>query len=390
LEGRAVFMTELGEKLLAVANEEREAMISFLTELASMETPSDVPESQEPILGRLTQAFQELGFQVQRTPGEKTGGHILARHGSWAPGVPAQLLLGHCDTVWKLGTLETMPLVLEGNRLRGPGVFDMKAGLTQMVFALRILDRLGLEPEVAPLILVNSDEEIGSPESASAIEAVSKEVVRAFIPEPGMGEEGKLKTVRKGWGRYTLTVKGKAAHAGLNPEGGASAILELSHLTQALHAMTDLDRGLTVNVGVISGGTRPNVIAPEAKAEVDVRILSMEDGDEVEGWIRALSTTVPGTSLEVEGGTQIPPLEPTPRNRALWEAARTAAGDLGMVLEEDVAGGGSDGNTTSQFTATLDGLGAVGDGAHAPHEFLFVDKQVERCALLARLLLLSP
>ena len=383
-------MTELGELILAAAEEEKESMISFLMELASMESPSDVPEAQLPVQGYLTAAMEELGFEVQKTPGHRTGGHLLAKPKDRNPDRAAQLLLGHCDTVWKLGTLESMPVELEGNRLRGPGVFDMKAGLTQMVFALRILRKLGLEPEVTPVILINSDEEIGSPESLPAIRQAAQEVIRAFIPEPGMGPEGKLKTVRKGWGRFTLNVTGRAAHAGLDPEGGASAILELSHLVQALHAMTDLDRGLTVNVGVISGGTRSNVIAPEATGEVDVRVLSSEDGEEIEGRIRSLTTTVPGTSLEIEGGLEVPPLEGTPRNRALWEEAVGAGRELGLTMEEDVAGGGSDGNTTSQFTATLDGIGAVGDGAHAPHEFLFVDKQVERCALLARLLLLAP
>jgi glutamate carboxypeptidase len=266
----------------------------------------------------------------------------------------------------------------------------MKGGLAQIVFSLRILKRLNLEPEVAPVVLVNSDEEIGSPESGPAIRRVAEEAVRAFIPEPGMGFEGKLKTLRKGWGRFDLTVTGKAAHAGLDPTGGASAILELAHLIPRLHDMTDLGRGLTVNVGVISGGTRSNVIAAEARAEVDVRVLSTDDGKEAEEWIRALSTTVPGTFLTIDGGFHVPPLEPTPRNRALWEAARDAGRDLGMELEEATAGGGSDGNTTSQHTATLDGLGPVGDGAHAPHEFLFVDKQVERLALLTRLLLLAP
>ena len=383
-------MTELGELILAAAEEEKEFMISFLIELASMESPSDVPEAQLPVQGYLTAALEELGFEVRKTPGHRTGGHLLAKPKGLDPDRASQLLLGHCDTVWKLGTLETMPVELEGNRLRGPGVFDMKAGLTQMVGALRILRKLGLEPEVTPVILINSDEEIGSPESLPAIRQTAQEVIRAFIPEPGMGPEGKLKTVRKGWGRFHLNVTGRAAHAGLDPEGGASAILELSHLVQALHAMTDLDRGLTVNVGVISGGTRSNVIAPEATGEVDVRVLSSEDGEEIEERIRSLTTTVPGTSLEIEGGLEVPPLEGTPRNRALWEEAVGAGRELGLELEEDVAGGGSDGNTTSQFTATLDGIGAVGDGAHAPHEFLFVDKQVERCALLARLLLMDP
>jgi glutamate carboxypeptidase len=283
-----------------------------------------------------------------------------------------------------------MPLELEGDRLRGPGVFDMKGGLTQIIFAQRILKKLGLEPEVTPVVLINSDEEIGSPESKAAIQEAAKESVRAFVPEPGMGLEGRVKTARKGWGRFTITVTGKAAHAGLDPTGGVSAILEISHIVQSLHAMTELDRGLTVNVGVVSGGTRANVIAPSATCEVDVRVLSSADGDEVENRIRSLTPTVPGTSMEIVGSFDTPPLERTPRNTALWEAAREAARELGVELEEGTAGGGSDGNTTSQFTATLDGIGPVGDGAHAPHEFLFVDKQVERCALLARFLLLAP
>jgi glutamate carboxypeptidase len=383
-------MTELGERILAAAEKEKEAMLSFLMDLAAMESPSDVPESQAPVQEYLTEALVDLGFEVQKEPGTNTGGHLYAVKTDRDPTGPSQLLLGHCDTVWEQGTLETMPLERDGDRLRGPGVFDMKAGLTQMIFSMRILRQLGVEPAVSPVVLINSDEEIGSPESKAAIEEAARGVVRAFVPEPGMGPDGKLKTARKGWGRFTITVAGKAAHAGLDPKGGVSAILEMSHLVQALHAMTDLDRGLTVNVGVISGGTRSNVIAAEAVCEVDVRVLSMDDGTEIEARIRSLETTIPGTSFEIVGGFHTPPLERTPRNRALWEAARLAATDLGIELEEDTAGGGSDGNTTSQYTATLDGLGPVGDGAHAPHEFLFVDKQVERCALLARLLLLEP
>jgi glutamate carboxypeptidase len=383
-------MTELGTQLMEAAREEKEAMVSFLMDIASMESPSDVPESQLQLQDYLAAALEELGFHVRRIPGKKTGGSLLAIPRDRVRGRPAQLMLGHCDTVWPVGTLETMPLVREGERLRGPGVFDMKAGLAQMVVALRILRKIGCEPEVTPVIMINSDEEIGSGESKRTIRLISRRVIRAFIPEPAMGDEGVIKTVRKGWSQFVLKVTGKAAHAGLDPTGGASAILELSHLTQALHAMTDLDRGVTVNVGVISGGTRPNVIAAGARAEVDVRVLANEDALEIRERIKALETTVPGTSLEVEVGTAIPPLEKTPENRALWEASRSAGEELGLTLEEGVAGGGSDGNTTSQFTATLDGIGAVGDGAHAVHEFLYLDRQVERCALLARLLLLAP
>lgn len=383
-------MTALGDEILSAAQEERGAMLGLLSDLVRLESPTDVPESQVPIQNRLIRELEALGFRVRRIPGDRTGGAILAFPRKRIRGRPAQLLLGHCDTVWAQGTLETMPLVLEGDRLRGPGTFDMKAGLAQMITGLRILERLGLEPEVTPVILVNSDEEIGSPESGRHIRRIAKRVIRALILEPGMGPDGALKTIRKGWSRFTLDVVGKAAHAGLDPGRGASAILELSHLIQALHGMTDLEAGVTVNVGVVSGGTRPNVIAPNASAEIDVRVLTRRQQEEVSGRIMGLTTSVPGTSVQVEEGGSVPPLEGTPRNRALWEAARGAGLELGLHLQEETSGGGSDGNTTSQYTATLDGLGAVGDGAHASHEFILVGKQVERCALLARILLLAP
>ena len=383
-------MSELGGEIRRLARGERDFMLSLLEELVSLESPSDDVESQGPVQERLSRSLSDLGFRVRRIPGRRTGGVLYAVPRKRVRGRGAQLLLGHSDTVWPRGTLETMPLREEGGRLMGPGVFDMKGGLVQMVVALRILRTLGLEPPLTPVVLVNSDEEIGSPESGRVIRRLARRVVRAFIPEPSMGPEGRVKTTRKGWSRFTLKVTGRAAHAGLDPEGGASAILELAHLIQALHAMTDLEGGVTVNVGVIRGGSRSNVIAPEASAEVDIRVLRQAQAREVEEAIRSLDTTVPGTSLEVVARGAVPPLEPTPGNRALWEAARKAARDVGLTLEETTAGGGSDGNTTSLYTPTLDGIGAVGDGAHAPHEFLFVDRHVERCALLARLLLLDP
>jgi len=383
-------MTELGRDILAAAQEEKDAMLALLVELASMESPSDIPESQGPVQACLTRELEGLGFRVRKLPGERTGGSILAFPRNRVRGRPVQLLLGHCDTVWARGTLESMPLMLEGDRLRGPGVFDMKGGLAQIIVALRILRRLEVEPEVTPVVMVNSDEEIGSPESGRHIRRMARRVTRALIPEPGMGVDGKLKTIRKGWSRYTVKVTGKAAHAGLDPKGGASAILELANLIQTLHGMTNLEEGVTVNVGIVSGGTRSNVIAAEARGEVDVRVLTTTQGEEIREKILGLTTTVPGTRVEVEEGGAAPPMEGTPRNRALWEAVREAGTELGMTLEEVTAGGGSDGNTTSQYTATLDGLGAVGDGAHADHEFIFVERLVERCALLARVLLLRP
>jgi glutamate carboxypeptidase len=378
----------LGRDLLEAAQAERETMVSFLAELASLESPSDVPATQAPIQERLTEAYLSLGFRVRKVAGRYTGGLLLAMPEGRRRSLPAQLLLGHCDTVWPLGTLATMPVAREGSRLRGPGVFDMKAGLAQMVFALRALRNVRVEPEVTVVVLVNSDEEIGSPESGRHIRRVARRVARVLIPEPSLGPEGRLKTARKGMIRFTVRVKGRAAHAGLDPAGGASAILQLSHLVQALHGLADPDRGITVNVGVVAGGTRPNVIAAEALGEVDVRVLDSRDAREVEARVRALAPVVPGTSLEIRKGEFVPPLERTSANRALWEAAREAARDLDLELGEGTAGGGSDGNLTSLYAATLDGLGAVGDGAHAAHEFIEIDRQVERTALLARLLLL--
>jgi glutamate carboxypeptidase len=262
--------------------------------------------------------------------------------------------------------------------------------LAQMVFALRALRDLGLRPTVTPIVFVNSDEEVGSRESTRHIRRLARVAERAFVMEPSLGPSGKLKTARKGVGRYEVTATGVAAHAGLNPEEGASAILELSYLIQALFAINDPARGTTVNVGTIDGGLGPNVVAPESTASVDVRVRSQEDARHVEETILGLKPATPGVTLRVEGGMGRPPMERTPRNRRLWQTARGLGKELGLDLEEGVAGGCSDGNTTSLFTATLDGLGAVGDGAHSRHEFIYTDRMVERCALLALLMMEPP
>ncbi len=271
--------------------------------------------------------------------------------------------------------------------LHGPGVYDMKGGLVQAIFALAALRELGMQPSVTPVFFMNSDEEIGSHESADPIRRLARVVDRAMIMEPSLGPTGQLKTARKGVGRFVITVIGKAAHAGLDPEKGISAILELSHVVQALFALNDPERGITVNVGTIDGGMRPNVVAPQSRAEVDVRVRTHQDAAMIESAIHALEPTIPGTELKIEGRIGRPPLEPTPRNRKLWHRAQEAADALGIELEEGAAGGGSDGNWTSLYTSTLDGLGAVGDGAHALNEHVVEEKMPERAALLACLIL---
>jgi glutamate carboxypeptidase len=363
------------------------AMVELLTSLASAESPSNVPASQEPVQALLGGALERVGCAVRRIRGRASGGHLYARPRMRRRGRPIQLLLGHSDTVWPTGTLEEMPVRSENGIVRGPGTFDMKAGLVQAVFALECMGRLNLDPPATPVVFVNSDEEIGSPESKRWVERLARRAARAFVLEPAMGPDGRLKTARKGMGSFTVTVRGRAAHAGLDPTAGVSAILELARVVERLHGLTDLGRGTTVNVGVVRGGTRPNVVAAEARAEVDVRATTLEEARAVEDAIRRIQPSSAGASIEVEGGMRVPPMERTPRNVRLWEAARAAAERLGLHLDQALSGGGSDGNTTSLYTATLDGLGPVGDGAHARHEHVLVRALAERTALVVELLM---
>jgi glutamate carboxypeptidase len=365
-------------------------MTAFLKKLTEVESPSTVKNSQEEVMSFLAKALSDIDYPSQRRPGQKTGGFLYAKPRQRKRGQPVQLLLGHCDTVWPLNTLQSMPVEVEEEKMRGPGVYDMKGGLTQLLFALRCIRELSLRCPVTPLVLINADEEIGSHESTATIRRLAKIADRALVLEPSLGLSGKIKTARKGVGRFTITVRGKAAHAGLDPTKGVSSIVVLSHTIQELFAMNDPSRGISVNVGMVSGGVRANVVAPESTAVVDVRVPTQQDADEITRRIHDLQSTHPEAKLTVEGHIGRLPMEVTPRNSQLWEVAQSAGEALGISLEHGMAGGGSDANTTSQYTATLDGLGAVGDGAHATHEFVYLDKMVERTALLTLLLVAPP
>lgn len=366
------------------------AMTHLLARLVSLESPSLAPETQGPIFDLLAEQLAAAGYVARRYAGRRSGGMLLARPARRRRGVPLQVLVGHTDTVWPLGTLADMPLRVDEERLAGPGAFDMKGGLVQAVFALQALHDLGLEPQVTPVVLFNSDEEIGSPDSRAAVARLARIADRVLVLEPAYGPDGRLKTARKGVMGFEITVTGKAAHAGLAPQEGVSAILELSHVVQRLFALNDYARGVTVNVGVVQGGTRPNVVAAEATAQVDVRVPTAEDGRRVAEAILGLQPTLSGASVQARLLKSTPPLEFTPRNQRLWQVAQEAAGQLGLALGHVTAGGASDGNTASQYTATLDGLGPVGDGAHAAHEFVYLRSLAERTALLALLLLAPP
>lgn len=383
-------MTSLGQELLDYFDKHRESMVELLAELTKAESPSSQPETQGLVRALLVDELDRLSFRTIAVPGRASGGQLYARPRRRQRHRPRQLIVGHYDTVWPVGTLTTMPFSYDGKRITGPGVFDMKGGLVQLVFALRAMEEFELKPEVTPVVFLNSDEEIGSRESTRLIRTLAQSSNRALILEPSLGTDGAIKTTRKGVGRYTIMVKGKAAHAGLDPERGASAILELSFVIQQLFELNNPKAGISVNVGTIDGGLRPNVIAPESQAVVDVRVATQEDAQLIDAAIKGIRARTPGVQLMIEGAIGRPALEPTPRNRALWELARSLGTQLNLELTEAMAGGGSDGNTTSQYTATLDGLGPVGDGAHASHEYLDLDRTIQRAALLALLLLAPP
>ena len=365
-------------------------MAALLLELVAAESPSVELGSERAALALLAEELRRADYRTRLVGGHGSGDHLYARPRGTCRGAPHQVVVGHIDTVWPLGSVRRMLPRVENGRLYGPGAYDMKGGLVQLVFALRALHELGAVPTVTPVVFVNADEEMGSLDSLRWIRLLARGADRAFVLEPPEGSDGRLKTGRKGVGRFRITILGRAAHAGSSPEAGISAILELAHQVERLFALNDAGRGITVNVGTIDGGLRPNVIAPEASAVVDVRAPTPEAARAAEQAIRALRPTRPGLTLNVEGSFGRPPMPQTDRNRALSRRARMLARRLGLdVAEAPLVGGASDANFTSELTATLDGLGALGDGAHAIDEHIVLHSLPERAALLA-LLLLEP
>lgn len=362
-------------------------MVSATRALCSIESPTGDADAQLRVFALLGTLLEDADYRTTITPAADSGGVLTATPAAHDPDRGIQLLVGHSDTVWPHGTLRTMPLVKREDRLYGPGTYDCKAGLVQAVFALRALHELGVTPTIPPVLLINADEEVGSGDTTPLVKEVAATALRAFVLEPSLGPEGKLKTARKGVGHFTIRVTGKAAHAGLDPRRGISATVELAHVIHALHALNDHERGITVNIGEIRGGTRRNVIPAQATAEVDVRCWTHGDAAEIETRIRDIRHTLPGAALDISGGFVKQPLEPSDGGTDLWSSAARIATDLGISLDQGAAGGASDGNTTALFCPTLDGLGAVGDGAHAAHEHVRIASLPERAALLAGLLL---
>jgi glutamate carboxypeptidase len=373
---------------LAFAEAKHPAIVAFIGELARCESPSDQPQAVNRFVNLLAGRLDGAAH-MQTLPGGRFGNHLRCEFKLQGAKSDAGkiLVLAHSDTVWPLGTLAQMPLREEHGRLWGPGVLDMKSGIAFFVYAILTLRMLEIPVRRNILFQVNSDEEVGSETSRHFTEEAARQSAIALLLEPGTGLKGKLKTARKGVGDYSVTVKGKASHAGVDFRAGASAVVELARQIPKIAAFTNLKQGVTVNPGVIAGGTRTNVVAAEAHVDVDIRIAKIKDAAALDKKFRALRPFDKRCSIQVEGGLNRPPMERSPAIRSLFQKARACAKELGVSLEESATGGGSDGNFTAALgVPTLDGLGGVGEGAHAANESILLDRIADRTALLAMLL----
>jgi glutamate carboxypeptidase len=358
-------------------------LLDFIEALVAIESPSDDPAAVNRCGAVLAARLAALGGVVTRVPSATAGDHLRVSFGS---GPKQILLLGHFDTVWPIGQLARMPLKRDGGKLYGPGVFDMKAGIGLATLATRaLLDRHALDA-ASIVMLWTTDEEIGSTTSRALIETEATKSSAVMVFEPSL-PGGALKTSRKGVGQFEMIARGVSAHAGLDPGKGISAIRELARQIIAIDALQDPANGVTITVGTVSGGTRVNVVPAEARAVIDARAVTRADADRVQRTMRELTAQLPGASLTVTGGFDRPPLERTADVVKLFDLAKSVAAEIGVTLEEGSAGGGSDGNFTAAIgIPTLDGFGAIGDGAHAIHEHVEIDALVPRAAVIAGLL----
>jgi glutamate carboxypeptidase len=373
---------------LSYFSERQDGMVETVRELVEIESPSDNKQAVDRIAAFLARKFEVLGGRTQLHRSNNFGDSLQIDFDGLSRPKSANrrpvLLLGHYDTVYPLGTLANMPCKIENGRLCGPGVLDMKSGITLMLHAIEALQTWhGELPRPVTVFLV-SDEEVGSYSSRKITEALAKQSAGVLVLEPAAGLHGAVKTARKGVGEYTLRVKGVAAHAGLDPGKGHSAILELARQIAAVARLNNLRQGLSVNPGIIKGGTRTNVIAAEASTAIDVRIKSAKQASGIDRKLRSLKPFDKHCKLEMTGGINRLPMERTAGVAALYKKAQDIAGQIGWKLEEAAVGGGSDGNFTAGMgIPTLDGMGGIGEGAHAVYEYVVISELPRRALLLA-------
>ena len=374
-------MKELLDYALAHADDTMET----LRTMVEMESFTADKPSVDKLSFYIKERLETLRASVEVISQAETGNHLLAE---WGEGDEQILILCHMDTVWATGTLQEMPFRMQDGLVSGPGILDMKAGIAILLHALDALKTLGLAPQRRVKMVFNSDEEVGSTTSRALIEEEARKSAHVFVLEPAAGSGGALKIGRKGVGMFQLKVTGRAAHAGNEPEKGISAVEELAHQIIRLHSFTDLEIGTTVNVGVMSGGSVRNQIAPFAEGLVDLRVATMSEADRVTEEILALKPSLPGAVVEITGGMNRLPMEKTPATARLLESARNISEPLGIELGEAHVGGGSDAQFASAMgVAVLDGLGGVGEGPHAVHEHIIAAELPRRVGLLASLLM---
>jgi len=373
---------------LRYCEERKDQMVQFIRDMVEIESPSDNKQAVDRVSALVASRFEGMGGRIRFHRTANFGDHLQVDFDSPHRAKPV-LLLGHYDTVYPLGTLAQMPCRLEKGRLYGPGVYDMKAGIALMMTAVDALRSSHGELPRAVTVLLVSDEEVGSESSRVITEILAKKSAEVLVCEPSYGPRGAVKTARKGIGEYLLKVTGKASHSGLDFEKGQSAIVELAAQIGKISTLVDLKRGLTLNVGTMQGGTRVNVVPAEASATIDVRIARIKDGKDIDKKLRALKPVNRKCKLQISGGLTRPPMERTKGIADLYKKAVSISRELGWKLEEAAVGGGSDGNFTAGLgIPTLDGLGAVGEGAHSSHESIEVSTLPRRAALLAGLLAL--
>ena len=361
-----------------------QTILAGIRRWVEIETPTEMPEQVNKLTSMVADHYRDLPVTLERVAGvDGCGDHLVVRS-SWGQDQPGILVLSHLDTVHPMGFIARLPFKVEGDSAVGPGIYDMKGGAYIAYHAFRELCAAPTRPALGITHLFTSDEEIGSPTSRALIEQEGRKAKYVLVTEPAR-DGGKIVTGRKGVGRFEVFIKGVPAHAGSRPEDGRSAIRELANIIHALEGMNDLTRGVTVNVGVVRGGTRPNVTPEEAYAEVDLRVPSFTDADEFVGKILGLTSKTEGVTVKVTGELNRPPYEKGNAGASLYEHAKTLATELGFELIDTHTGGGSDGNFTAPYTGTLDGLGVDGKGAHTHYEQLYVSSLEPRARLLYRL-----
>ncbi len=372
-----------GEAIVRLAHERQDATMALLQRLVEFESPTSDKQAMDRLIDFLEAELHKRGATVERLPQEEYGDLLIARLGS---GQKPLHVMTHVDTVWPVGTIERLPWRIDGDHAFGPGIYDMKASAAMMFTALDILGDLSINHR--PIVwTINTEEEVGSPVSRPVLETEARQAEMVLCLEPPVPPHGSLKTERKGVGMFQMEIEGRAAHAGADHSAGVSAIEELARQIQWLHRFTDYDKGTTVNVGVVEGGTKRNVVAAHASALIDLRVTSMAEAERIVPAILAASAQLDGATVQVTGEMNRPPMERTDAIVAAFKRAQS----IGRLIEQDLTeastGGGSDGNFTAAIGApTLDGLGCPGDGGHADNEHIIVSEVAPRTALIAALL----